>query len=43
MVNFTRRDFIKSAAVGFLAVNTTGLLPGEKVFAASSSIVETVR
>ena len=41
MSNLTRRDFIKTAAVGFLAVNASGLLPEEKAFAASDCIVKT--
>lgn len=32
--NLTRREFIKTAAVGFFTVGMTGLLPYEKVFAA---------
>lgn len=37
----TRRKFLKTAALGFLAVNTIGLLPDEKVFAASDCTVKT--
>ena len=33
--DLTRRDFIKGAAMSFLAVNTLGILP-EKVFAAEN-------
>ena len=39
--DLTRRDFIKAAAMSFVAVNATGLLPDEKVFAASDCIVKT--
>ena len=39
--NLTRRNFIKTAAVGFLAINTLGLLPDKKVFAASDCTVKT--
>lgn len=39
--DLTRRDFIKTAALGFVAVNTAGLLPDEKVFAASDLTVRT--
>ena len=39
--DLTRRDFIKSAAVGLVAVNTIGLLPDEKVFAADNCKVKT--
>ncbi len=38
--NLTRREFIKTAALGFLAANTIGFLP-EKVFAAESCTVKT--
>ena len=38
--NLTRRDFIKTAALGFLAANTLGFLP-EKVFAADNCTVKT--
>ena len=41
MTNLTRRDFIKSAALGFLAINTIGFLPDNKVFAASDCAVKT--
>jgi len=37
----TRRKFLKTAALGFLAVNTIGLLPDGKVFAASDCTVKT--
>jgi len=37
----TRREFLKTAAIGFMAVNTMGLLPDEKVFAASDCTVKT--
>ena len=36
-----RRDFIKSVAVGVLAVNTLDILPAEKVFAADNLSVKT--
>ncbi len=39
--DLTRRDFIKAAAMSFVAVNATGLFPDEKVFAASDCIVKT--
>ncbi|MBR3498318.1 MAG: carboxylesterase/lipase family protein [Selenomonadaceae bacterium] len=39
--NLTRREFIKTAALSFLAVNTVGLLPDSKVFAASDCVVKT--
>lgn len=38
--DLTRREFIKTAALGFLAVNTLGILP-EKVFAADNLSVKT--
>ena len=38
--DLTRRDFIKGAAISFLAVNTLGILP-EKVFAADNCAVKT--
>ena len=38
--NLTRRDFIKTAALGFLAANTIGFLP-DKVFAARDCTVKT--
>lgn len=38
--DLTRRDFIKSAAVGLVSVNTIGILP-EKVFAADNCTVKT--
>ncbi len=38
--DLTRRDFIKNSALGFLAVNTVGILP-EKVFAADNCTVKT--
>ena len=41
MSNLTRRDFIKTAALGFLAANTIGFLPDSKVFAASDCTVKT--
>ena len=37
----TRRKFLKTAALGFLAVNTIWLLPDGKVFAASDCTVKT--
>ena len=40
MYDLTRRDFIKTAAIGFLAANTLGFLP-EKVFAADNCTVKT--
>ena len=39
--NLTRRDFIKTAALGFLAANTIGFLPDNKVFAADNCIAKT--
>ncbi|MBR0290389.1 MAG: hypothetical protein IJQ82_15565 [Selenomonadaceae bacterium] len=39
--DLTRRDFIKTAALSFLAVNTIGFLPDNKVFAASDCTVKT--
>ena len=42
--DFTRRDFIKTAAVGFFAVNAfdvMGLFPEERVFSASDCTVTT--
>ena len=36
----TRREFIKTAAISFFAVNTLGILP-EKVFAADNCTVKT--
>lgn len=36
-----RRDFIKGAAMGVLAVNTTDILPNEKAFAADKLSVKT--
>ena len=38
--DLTRRDFIKGAAMSFLAINTLGILP-EKVFAADNCAVKT--
>ena len=38
--DLTRRDFIKGAAMSFLAVNTVGIMP-EKVFAADNCTVKT--
>ena len=38
--NLTRREFIKTTALGFLAANTIGFLP-EKVFAADNCTVKT--
>lgn len=38
--DLTRRDFIKGAAMGFLAVNTIGILP-ENAFSADSCTVKT--
>ena len=40
MYDLTRRAFIKTAAIGFLAANTLGFLP-EKVFAADNCTVKT--
>ncbi len=40
MSNLTRRDFIKTAALGFLAANTLGFIP-ESVFAADNCSVQT--
>lgn len=36
-----RRDFIKNTALGILAINTLGVLPGEKVFAEDNLSVKT--
>ncbi|MBD3879107.1 MAG: hypothetical protein SR1Q5_05415 [Quinella sp. 1Q5] len=41
MSNLTRRDFIKTAALDFLAANTIGFLPDNKVFAASNCTAKT--
>ena len=41
MSKLTRRDFIKTAALGFLAANTIGFLPDNKVFAADNCTVKT--
>jgi para-nitrobenzyl esterase len=44
MSNFpkmNRRDFIKTATMGFFAAGTLGFLPYEKVFAADSLSVKT--
>ena len=41
MSNLTRRDFIKVAALGFLAANTIGFLPDNKVFAAGDCTAKT--
>jgi para-nitrobenzyl esterase len=38
--NLTRREFIKTAAMGFVAVNTIGLFP-KKIFAADNCTVKT--
>ena len=40
MSDLTRRDFIKTAALGFLAANTLGFLP-DRVFAADNCTVKT--
>ena len=40
MYDLTRRDFIKTAAVGFLAINTLGCLP-ENAFATENCAVKT--
>lgn len=39
--DLTRREFIKTAAMSFLATNTVGLLPDNKVFAADNCTVKT--
>ena len=39
--NLTRRDFLKTAAASFFAVNASGVLPSEKVFASSDCTVKT--
>ena len=39
--NLTRREFIKTAALGFLVANTIGFLPDNKVFAADNCTVKT--
>jgi len=41
LTNLTRRDFIKTAALSFLAANTVGLFPNGKVFAANDCPVKT--
>ena len=40
--NLTRRDFLKTAAASFFAVNASGVLPSEKVFASSDCKVNFV-
>ncbi|MCR5447399.1 MAG: hypothetical protein K6E80_07285, partial [Schwartzia sp.] len=37
--NLTRREFIKTAAMGLLAFNAFGILPDEKAFAAGECTV----
>ena len=39
--DLTRREFIKSAAVGLVSVNAIGLLSSEKIFAADNCTVKT--
>ncbi|MBR2775283.1 MAG: carboxylesterase/lipase family protein [Selenomonadaceae bacterium] len=41
MSNLTRRDFIKTAALGFLVANTISFLPDSKAFAASDCTAKT--